>query len=467
MPIIIQTNTTLTHSVTYFDTVQVAPGVTLSIAPGVTVDLGGNELLNFGTVTLQGSETALATLTNGSYSTDSTTGILNSTFGKFDDVHVDGFFSNGTLNVDSSVFVNSTVDALASTHIEDSLLVDSILDLGIKRDVEVTRSTFMDSQVTLYSWPSFTNQSATITDSNFVTDGIAIRLDPLFSDGTHAIELDGNYMHVPAGKSFEDFVYDRDDDLRVDKNVAASDFVGTPNSNTPGGFSVGPMMLTWSDLKLLTAGQQIPGTAGNDNLLGSAVADRLIGLAGNDRLVGLQGNDTIEGGAGLDLAVYSGAKSLYQITKTPSGFGIANVSGSDGQDTLVDVERLSFSDGYWAYDLNGNAGFVAKILGAVFGPHFNAAYVSIGLGLADQGYTYDQLLDLALTVRLGQDASQSQVVTLLYANVVGSSPSLADVEAFVGLGLSDVQLGKIAAESSYNLTSIGWSSLLESGIAFM
>ncbi len=41
-------------------------------------------------------------------------------------------------------------------------------------------------------------------------------------------------------------------------------------------------------------------------------------------------------------------------------------SGTDGTDTLTNVERLKFSDFSVAPDVSGYAGTTAKILGAVF-----------------------------------------------------------------------------------------------------
>ena len=99
MPIIISTNTTISGLTQYTDDVQVAPGVTLTIPAGGVLDLGGYELLNYGTLTLAGSSSAFATMRSGKYSTDSTSGTLNSNFGRLEGVVVDGFFSDGSLNL--------------------------------------------------------------------------------------------------------------------------------------------------------------------------------------------------------------------------------------------------------------------------------------------------------------------------------------------------------------------------------
>ena len=76
-------------------------------------------------------------------------------------------------------------------------------------------------------------------------------------------------------------------------------------------------------------------------LVGSEAGDTLDGGAGNDTFEGKAGNDTINGGANTDTARYSGNRALYTITTVTSG---VTVSGPDGIDTLVAVEKLAFAD---------------------------------------------------------------------------------------------------------------------------
>lgn len=77
------------------------------------------------------------------------------------------------------------------------------------------------------------------------------------------------------------------------------------------------------------------------DLAGNASANRLIGNGGANVLTGCAGNDTIDGGGGSDTAAFSGTYAQYTISR--SG-GTLVVSGSDGIDTLTNVEKLSFSD---------------------------------------------------------------------------------------------------------------------------
>ncbi len=95
--------------------------------------------------------------------------------------------------------------------------------------------------------------------------------------------------------------------------------------------------------------------------------------------------------------------------------------GSDGNYRLTDVERPKFSDiGLAAMDLDGNAGTLARLLGAVFGREAvgNRVYAGIGLSIADRGMSP---VDPALELR--RNGTINSVVELLWTNVVGSPPT--------------------------------------------
>jgi serralysin len=79
------------------------------------------------------------------------------------------------------------------------------------------------------------------------------------------------------------------------------------------------------------------GGGGDDEIIGNEIANMLRGGAGDDLL---------KGGAGIDTALYAGAASDYAITAYDDGsYTIRARSGDEGIDTLVDIEKLSFSDG--------------------------------------------------------------------------------------------------------------------------
>ena len=99
---------------------------------------------------------------------------------------------------------------------------------------------------------------------------------------------------------------------------------------------------------ILSGISNLIGGSGDDVLTGDANANVLVGGAGNDTIEGGGGNDTIDGGVGIDTAVFSGARSDYDLIRGKNGtFTITDLrTGSpDGTDTLKNVELLQFSDG--------------------------------------------------------------------------------------------------------------------------
>lgn len=87
-----------------------------------------------------------------------------------------------------------------------------------------------------------------------------------------------------------------------------------------------------------------------ENLIGSNFNDTLTGSTSANKLEGGSGNDSIDGAAGSDTVVYALARSNYTITYN-SGTSVYTVkakSGSEGTDTVKNVENFSFSDGVFA-----------------------------------------------------------------------------------------------------------------------
>jgi Ca2+-binding RTX toxin-like protein len=92
---------------------------------------------------------------------------------------------------------------------------------------------------------------------------------------------------------------------------------------------------------LLFQGSTLNGDAGADRLEGAAGVDTLNGGDGDDILNGAGDNDIINGGAGTDTAVFFGNRASYTISV--SG-GVTTITGTDGTDTVTNVERLQFAD---------------------------------------------------------------------------------------------------------------------------
>ena len=66
------------------------------------------------------------------------------------------------------------------------------------------------------------------------------------------------------------------------------------------------------------------------------------GNAANNVFYGTKGNNIFNGGLGSDTVVYSGAMASYGIT--PNADGSITVTGPDGTDTLISIEKIQFKD---------------------------------------------------------------------------------------------------------------------------
>lgn len=212
------------------------------------------------------------------------------------------------------------------------------------------------------------------------------------------------------------------------------------------------------------------GSAGADTLVGTAHADEISGLQGADRLTGAGGNDTLLGGEGIDTAVYARARADYQVG--PGGGTVQALAGSEGNDVLLQIERIAFADRSLAFDLDGNAGLVARLLGAVFGREAvaNTQYAGIGLAAADGGMSAVALAQLALDARLGAGFTPVAEINLLYQNLVGSAPSAAELAFWQGTLTSGqytpASLALMAANLDLNAQNIDLVGLTTGGLAY-
>jgi Ca2+-binding RTX toxin-like protein len=168
--------------------------------------------------------------------------------------------------------------------------------------------------------------------------------------------------------------------------------------------------------------------------IGNAQDNTLTGNTGNNILTGGAGNDTLNGGTGTDTAAFSSSKSSYTITHTGSTYTVRANSGTDGTDTLTNVERLQFSDTKIALDITGNnnacydtsglanAGQVYRLYQAAFNRTPDAAGLAYWIATADASAP---LTAIATTFALGAEfanrygsLTDHQFIDQLYQNVL-------------------------------------------------
>lgn len=212
----------------------------------------------------------------------------------------------------------------------------------------------------------------------------------------------------------------------------------------------------------------------NDTSLTPATTNTFTGTTGNDIFKESAGNNSIDGVAGLDTVIYTGNQSAYKITVSANNTELVQ-KPSGGTDTLTNIERVQFADTKIAFDLDGNAGTVAKILGAVFGEGYlsnpmNPTYVGIGLSYLDGAapMSYANLMQLALNAA-GATTSNA-VVTLLWKNLFGAAPTAAQAAPYVTMldngSYTAGTLGVLAADTSFNTTNINLVGLHQTGIHY-
>jgi len=210
------------------------------------------------------------------------------------------------------------------------------------------------------------------------------------------------------------------------------------------------------------------GEAGNDALYGGTGNDELFGGTGDDFLRGDGGTNTLNGGDGLDTAVYLSAYDADFVTAIEPG--VFTVETTESFDTLVNVERVQYADTNLALDIDGNAGDVAKIIGAVFGAEKleDAALVGLGIKFMDNGVDYKTLMSAALSA-VGATTNEDAVYTL-YTNIVGEDPSQEVANWYVSqLDAGRLTVGELAAfagDSAANLANIDFVGLETSGLVY-
>jgi hypothetical protein len=109
---------------------------------------------------------------------------------------------------------------------------------------------------------------------------------------------------------------------------------------------------------------------GGGTLYGGAASDWLQGQGGNDILHGGPGSDHLDGGSGVNTALYDGALNQYGF-----GAGYTQVIGGPegGTDTLVNIQRIQFVDGYLAFSPTDTAGQVYRLYEGTLGRAPDAA----------------------------------------------------------------------------------------------
>lgn len=238
----------------------------------------------------------------------------------------------------------------------------------------------------------------------------------------------------------------------IDLNPAAASFIGTPVYVQSNGVNVGsPIPNVW--------------------IAGGVIIENVIAGQGNDILIGNIASNSLDGGAGIDYVEVRSPRAQSMLNKTASGYTLTAIAQPADTDQLINIERLKFNDLNVALDLDGQAGQVAKLIGAVFGAPavLNLELVGLGLAEANKGLGYEQLGQLA--IQATGLTSHDEIVTLLWQNLFSEVPSFNEKSPYVQLldkgEMTSGDLAVVAADSSFNTEHIGLSGLMQTGLPFL
>ena len=211
---------------------------------------------------------------------------------------------------------------------------------------------------------------------------------------------------------------------------------------------------------------------GDDVVSGGFGDDRIYTGGGNDTLIGGPGNDVLDGGRGIDTAAFSLSLDEYRIERKSDFYAVTNLVTGE-QDTLKKIERFEFNDKKLAMDLDGNAGSIAKLLGAFLGAEGvrSSEYVSIGLEALDSGVSFQDLIQLALDTVLGSRPSSNELVSTFYENLTGQTAPQSVIDTYANLidsgSLTPLNFATQVAEHPLNAENIDLIGLATTGLEFV
>jgi len=172
--------------------------------------------------------------------------------------------------------------------------------------------------------------------------------------------------------------------------------------------------------------------------IGTELDDVLVGTAAKDVLTGKGGDDTVNGAQGVDTAVYVGLRSSYDLQTTIGRVKISALKGSEGTDTLFDVERLKFADKTIALDINGNAGQTYRVYKAAFNRTPDNGGLKYWIEMMDGGKKLSEVASGFIASNefkslYGANPTSDQFVAKLYNNVLGRTPDAGGFNYWVGM----------------------------------
>lgn len=172
-----------------------------------------------------------------------------------------------------------------------------------------------------------------------------------------------------------------------------------------------------------TSGGGVPtsGSSGDSAPASGSTVTSIAFDSADHTLSAVSGSSQVTGSTGLDTLVYKSARAGATIVESGNIVSVTDAAGNHA--TLTGVERLQFSDGMVALDINGDPGEAYRLYQAAFGRTPDKAGLGYWIEAMDKGVTLAQaaagFVDSAEFVKLyGANSTDAQFVTALYQNVL-------------------------------------------------
>ena len=248
-------------------------------------------------------------------------------------------------------------------------------------------------------------QSVTLTSANGAAgnDAIVLSGQPAASGGVQtALVIDTGSLSGTAHVQLQN--------VDFAAIIGAAHVTGGDGSQKVWGDSASQYIMLGADDDTLHGGD-------GDDTVGSAGGDdHIYGDGGNDVVFGGIGNDYIDGGSGIDTVLMNGASRADYSLRVKDGMLVStSLNGSDGIDTIVDVEIMQFS----GPDLT-SAGSIGRLYEAMLGRPADTAGREFWVGQHAAGVSMEAIA--AAIVGSGeaqhQQLDDAQYVTQMYRTLL-------------------------------------------------
>ncbi len=203
------------------------------------------------------------------------------------------------------------------------------------------------------------------------------------------------------------------------------------------------------------------------------IIENVICGSGNDTIITNTANNIIDGGAGSDIVVFSGKDANYTITTSGTGFAVKDNEGSDSTDTVINVEKLQFTDHTLTVVASPSENLLEayRIYKAAFDrmPDYGGLgywYKSMNNGMSLTSVANEFIHSIEFVAMYGANTTDTVFVTLLYQHVLVRAPDQAGYEFWLNDLHIDTRPAVLVHFSESTENKVDVSGVIMNGIIY-